>query len=195
MAAAVRSVYEAVDRGLQTAPEYETATCKKGCAACCRMLVVTTYPEAVALVSRFPKEVDRARPQLEADLAALTEVAINAAVPMGVAHMLDRERHIAMADGWWALQRPCPFLSAENTCTVYEARPLACRNYLVQTEPEHCAEVPQTRVAIMQLTKEDTARALGMLADAQERAGVERDFVVGALSEMVLFARAQLRAM
>ncbi len=58
-------------------------------------------------------------------------------------------------DGHWVLQSlPCPFLGADNYCSVYEVRPKACRSYphtnhrkmhqhlnLAARNAEHCPAV------------------------------------------------------
>ena len=40
---------------------------------------------------------------------------------------------------YWALKIACPFLENES-CSIYKDRPIACREYLVVTDPKHCAE-------------------------------------------------------
>ena len=193
MAANVRDVYRQVDAHVTSSAEFEGVSCKKGCAACCRMMTVTTFPEAVALASRYPKEVERALPRLREDHATMLDIGRAQAVPMNTPHMLDPELHQRLCDAWWELQRPCPFLSDANECTVYEARPLACRTYYVRSDPSLCARVPAAGVEFLALSDENSPRAIGALADAQERAGLSQMFMCGNLAEMVLYARQQLR--
>lgn len=44
----------------------------------------------------------------------------------------DGKRYVEMDE---AKRRPCPFLTQENTCSIYEARPTACRLVPGQTPP------------------------------------------------------------
>ena len=45
---------------------------------------------------------------------------------------------------YFAAQIPCPLLEDER-CSVYEERPLVCREYLVTTPAERCAELGGAR--------------------------------------------------
>jgi Fe-S-cluster containining protein len=45
---------------------------------------------------------------------------------------------------------PCPFLE-EESCSIYPDRPIACREYLVTSPPEHCAEPATDAVRGVQL--------------------------------------------
>ncbi len=113
-------------------------SCRAGCGACCRQLVPVSPPEAVliqeivdsmdgtrrrALKERFAKAVDRLK---ETGLLARLEDPANPLL------------HKAEED--YFLQRiPCPFLENES-CSIYEVRPSRCREYLVFTPPELCAD-------------------------------------------------------
>lgn len=194
MAADVHAIYAQVDRHIQSAPEFGDVTCKRGCAACCRMMMVVTYPEAVALVTRYPKEVERARAALEADLQVTIEIAIAAGVAQNAPQMLDPSINERMCEDWWQRQRACPFLSPDNDCTVYDARPLACRGYHVRNGPEVCAQVPCTDdVEIVKLTPENEQLVIAAFGNAYYQADPRAQFTCGPFAEMVLYARRELR--
>lgn len=121
-------------------------SCRMGCAACCRMLVPLSPPEAFALrgyVEQLPAErratllrrladsqaVLRSRGllnQLRAVADAATPIPDEALVPLNRAY--------------YALRHPCPFLENE-VCTIYEARPAACRELLVTSPAELCDDL------------------------------------------------------
>ena len=46
---------------------------------------------------------------------------------------------------YYALRMPCPFLE-EEVCTIYEARPAACRELLVSSPPERCDDMINNHV-------------------------------------------------
>jgi Fe-S-cluster containining protein len=52
---------------------------------------------------------------------------------------------LAIAEEYFALQLPCPFL-AEGSCSIYEHRPVACREYNVTSPPEYCRDPYQFQV-------------------------------------------------
>lgn len=97
--------------------------CTKGCGGCCSLAVNCTLPEALLLAASLDAP---GRNRLR-ELAPLLK---------------------ATADGcsdlksWLAAYRrrvaPCPFLSAEGSCSIYPARPLSCRALLSTKEPFWC---------------------------------------------------------
>jgi len=123
-----------------------TVSCRMGCAACCRMLVPLSPPEAFALreyVDQLPSERRALLRQRVADTQArLTEH-----------ELLDRLQGVADATvpipdeeleplnrAYYALRHACPFLEHEM-CSVYEARPAACRELLVTSPAKLCDDL------------------------------------------------------
>lgn len=118
-------------------------SCRMGCAACCRMLVPLSPPEAFSLleyVEQLPEErqaaIGRKLAASKAELAA-----------QDLLHRLesvaDAERPIPDEElepinrAYYALRHPCPFLENEM-CSIYEARPAACRELLVTSPADLC---------------------------------------------------------
>jgi Fe-S-cluster containining protein len=112
-------------------------SCKAGCGACCRQLVPVTEVEARslrALVEAMPEprrseilaRFQRARTRLaEADLLSTLE------------NRQPEESLSQLGMRYFALGIPCPFLENES-CSIYEERPLICRDYLVTSPAEAC---------------------------------------------------------
>ncbi|MBI4875635.1 MAG: YkgJ family cysteine cluster protein [Acidobacteria bacterium] len=116
-------------------------SCRKGCAACCRLLVPVAEPEA-----RHLSALAEARPQVRQRFAQALRRAEEAGLGEALrsAEHLGRERHDALMNAYLALRIPCPFLEDE-LCTIYETRPLQCREYFVLTPPENCERpTPET---------------------------------------------------
>ncbi len=124
----------------------ETISCRKGCAACCRMLVPISAPEAFALqnaIANLPAErrqttlqrvaEARARLMQAGLLTRLTEIA-------ETERQLTDEKFEATNREYYALRLPCPFLENE-VCSIYEDRPAACRELLVTTPAELCQDL------------------------------------------------------
>lgn len=88
--------------------------CAPGCAFCCHLAVFASVPEILALAAHLRATL------APAELAARTAEIAAAAAAVGD---LDRSARAAS-------KRACPLLDGESgRCTVYEARPLACRAY------------------------------------------------------------------
>ena len=122
-------------------------TCRKGCSACCRQLVPVSHPEArslFALVDSFPEP--RKLATLERFRAARERLA-KTNIPEQVLSGSFRSRE-ALTDlglGYFRLGIPCPFLE-EDACSIYEHRPVKCREYLVTSPAEECGNPSPERI-------------------------------------------------
>jgi Fe-S-cluster containining protein len=149
---------ELIERELTVLQESgDAVSCRAGCAACCRQFVVVSPMEALA-IERHLRSADRAqrrrweaaharhgkalaqRPSLMRRLQAFR--AARGYLSPGEGDALERE--------YWAAQIACPFLDKER-CTIYPARPFACREHFALTPSEWCArdldavQTPPTR--------------------------------------------------
>lgn len=124
----------------------QTISCRMGCAACCRMLVPLSPPEAFALrdyIEQLPTDRRMSVLQKVADSKSILQ-----------SHgLLDRLWAVANAEAsipdaeldplnhaYYALRQPCPFLEHEM-CSIYEARPAACRELLVTSPAALCDDL------------------------------------------------------
>ncbi|HEY3111241.1 MAG TPA: YkgJ family cysteine cluster protein, partial [Chloroflexota bacterium] len=123
-----------------------------GCGACCRQLVPISSVEArvlTELIDRLP----------EARRAVVEERFGDAAERLAAAGLLeklehperfpDRDLHELGLD-YFRQGIACPFLENES-CSIYEERPIACREYLVTSPAAHCARPTAETVRIVPL--------------------------------------------
>lgn len=119
-------------------------SCGAGCGVCCHHLVTIGEAEALRLA-----RVVRALPPLrraeveERFQAGVARLEKSGLLPELVA-AFSRQAHdwrvlLRMQRAYWELAIPCPFLE-QGSCSIYEERPLVCRQYLVTTPPAACAE-------------------------------------------------------
>ena len=129
----------------------QAISCRKGCAACCRMLVPLSAPEAFALreyVEQLPTEqrihirnrlVDtKDHLKREGLWDRLTEVS-------AASRPIPDEELDPINQSYYALRIPCPYLEDE-TCSIYEARPAACRELLVTSAADLCQDMVQNPI-------------------------------------------------
>ena len=129
----------------------QTISCRIGCAACCRMLVPLSAPEAFALreyVGQLPTD----RRALLLNRLSNTKDCITRA---GLWDQLNdlAEATTPLSDeeldpvnrSYYALRIPCPYLENEM-CSIYEARPAACRELLVTSPAELCQDMVRNPV-------------------------------------------------
>jgi Fe-S-cluster containining protein len=129
----------------------QTISCRMGCAACCRMLVPLSAPEAFALrnyVEQLPMD------QRTHLLNRLNDTKNR----VKRAGLWDRMKDVAEAPkqvpdeeldpinrSYYALRIPCPYLENEM-CSIYESRPAACRELFVTSPAELCQDLVQNPV-------------------------------------------------
>jgi Fe-S-cluster containining protein len=53
--------------------------------------------------------------------------------------------------GYFELGIPCPFLEAES-CSIHTQRPMICREYMVTSDPAHCAALDGEQIRRVKLT-------------------------------------------
>lgn len=120
-------------------------TCSAGCAACCRHLVMLTLPEAQALATAIAKLAEPRRSEVRRRFGAALKKAEVGGIfgPRGARQFLvsedGDEAEVAgdVARRYFALGIACPLLERE-ACSMYELRPLACREHNVSSDPKHC---------------------------------------------------------
>lgn len=122
-------------------------SCKKGCGACCRQAVPVAHSEAYRMrefVESLPE------PRRSTILARFAD-AERWLAEAGLFDRLMFPERFSMEEltptpmQYFRLGIACPFLEDES-CSIYEERPLVCREYLVTSPAEYCAS-PDERVA------------------------------------------------
>ncbi len=116
-------------------------SCKKGCGACCRQLVPIAETEA-----RHMRDVIDALPEpRQAELRGRFASARRRLEATGLLRkLMDRhnwrgEEVQPLGIQYFLQGIPCPFLE-EESCSIYANRPIACREYLVTSPAENCAQ-------------------------------------------------------
>lgn len=122
------------------AAQGKSVSCSTGCAICCRHRVPIAEFEAHRLrrlVESMPEPrrteiIARFRTVEELIREAGSAVSLDSDEPMSLEEMARR------AGNYFRLMIACPFLENE-TCSIYDERPLKCREHLVTSPAEHCA--------------------------------------------------------
>jgi Fe-S-cluster containining protein len=136
--------------------EGRTVSCRAGCGACCRQLVVISLADAQSLaelVAAMPPERQ----------AVIRQRFVDAITRLEAAGLLDSKeargnrRLVQPSSGapplayrYFQQRIACPFLEDES-CSIYADRPLVCREYLVTSPAEDCSrlfELPIARVEV-----------------------------------------------
>lgn len=147
----------------------QAISCRKGCGACCRQPVPITDSEALWLARRVRELPEPRRSELRGRFdAALSQLdAAGVLAPLRSPAELEGPEVSRLGRAYFEVGVPCPFLEDES-CSIHAERPLACREFLVTSAPEHCAAPSDERVVRVPLPAH-AFRALRSL-DARTRA-------------------------
>lgn len=117
-------------------------SCREGCGACCRQPVPITQVEARSIaewLNQQPQERQTALRERFHQAAARLE---ESGIAQELRSPANRSNSSAMHElgiRYFELGIPCPFLEEER-CTIHAIRPLRCREYLVVSPAEYCAQ-------------------------------------------------------
>ena len=126
-------------------------SCEKGCAACCRMLVPISVPEAFALTNAIDQLDQNERNRLLAKLDQAQQQLARAGILKQLSSLADSSEPLndeaiePLNRAYYALRMPCPFLDNE-TCSIYADRPAACRELAVTSPATECLEMTKQTV-------------------------------------------------
>lgn len=150
--------------------------CRPGCCACCHYLVPLSVPEALMLMQELGSAPEfRRRSAQRLWLLGARRILRN----RPPTELLDGETGGATDNGanlsalsnWYrSLKQACPFLR-DGLCTIYEMRPLACREYLVRGSYRACRDGHDSGKVVEIPVR--TTEVLGRLAADLEGTSVE----------------------
>ena len=125
-------------------------SCARGCGACCRQLVpvadleawrirelIDELPEARRAIIR-ERFADARRRLVEAGLLEVLQDTAG----------IKREDASDLGERYFAQGIACPFLEDES-CSIYEDRPIVCREYLVTSPAANCARPTRETIATL----------------------------------------------
>jgi Fe-S-cluster containining protein len=131
-----------IDRAVERIGAGEAVSCRKGCSACCRAQPVpVTPPEAYALLKLVEELPEPRRSEVRERFAERVRTLREAGL---LARYLENtpsgpEEARAIAHQYFWLNLVCPFLEAD-ACSIHPDRPFVCRQYLVTSPAELCAD-------------------------------------------------------
>lgn len=131
-----------IQSAISALPADKEIACKAGCGACCRQLVPISQTEA-RMLAYLVRDMPEPRRSALAGRFREAKERLEAA---GMWDVLSNRSNWALDDirtqglAYFHLGIPCPFLEDE-ACSIHPDRPLSCREYLVTSDPVHCAAV------------------------------------------------------
>ena len=165
----------AINRSLeQNAP----ITCGPGCGACCRQLVRINVLEALALAELVAQMPPPRQAQIRARFAAAIEKLRAGGLVAPPAHAtrphfsfhppdMTDDQWLDFVHRYFELNIACPFLEKES-CSIYENRPLICREYMVTSPVCHCQSLDVPQIKTVPLSMQISERLVEMISANNE---------------------------
>jgi Fe-S-cluster containining protein len=173
----VLPIYRDIDIAVTRIAERAKATCRIGCNYCCYQLVPLTSLEAAGIIT-FVLDNELLKEELrELCLTLETQATFIERYEVGDFEHPDWFEHFQkLRTDYWDLHMPCAFLDrSKGTCRIYPVRPIACRTYMVQSDPALCHPSYKGDVAMIQVRDEDGGDidtwAAERLTETMSRAG------------------------
>jgi Fe-S-cluster containining protein len=152
-----------VRHGMKMAEEAgQGVSCRDHCGACCRQLVPILEAEAYQL-----KELTDSMP--EEQRKVVLERFSAAKARLESTGMWERAKAVMTRTDDVDLKKlgreyllegvACPFLEDES-CSIHPERPLICREYLVASDPKHCAQLSKDIVPVRPLAEMSSSAAM-----------------------------------
>jgi len=130
-----------------------SVSCRAGCGACCRQLVPIGSVEAALLREwldqRPAEQAQRIRGRFIEGVERLEAVGLRERLEAR-ACVRDTGQLRSLGLDYFRAGVACPFL-VEDSCSVYEARPMKCREYLVTSPAINCAKPSPEGVSMVGL--------------------------------------------
>jgi Fe-S-cluster containining protein len=135
----VINAFRTLDNSISKNLHRKQISCKKGCIACCELVINISQIEAMVIL----KYVDNIK--LKLDWVRVNEQS-------GLQSKMNATEYAGMHNG-------CVFLDDKGGCSIYPVRPIACRSHLVSSASELCG-LPDGKV-----NKYDTYLAVRPMID------------------------------
>ncbi len=146
-------------------------SCKAGCGACCRQPLLISEAEAFNLAELVESMPEPRRGTIKKRFADGREHfaklewfdrfdEFSRQARAGHSEELGR-KFVGLLTEYLEQRIPCPFLE-NDSCSIYESRPLICREYLVTSPAENCANPKPTNIEKMPISG-DASKAFAML--------------------------------
>jgi len=138
-------------------------SCRKGCGACCRQAIPLAEIEAYKIAEMVESFPEPRRTEIKNRFNA----AWHHFSEIGWFERLDNCANLTHAEREKVILQyfhegvPCPFLEDES-CSIHQTRPLACREYLVTSPAENCSKLTAEGVRMVDLAikPSDTVRKI-----------------------------------
>src|SRR5262245_51881102 len=134
------------------AKQGEEISCTKGCAACCRSMVPISEVEARRMRELVESLPEPRRSQVVTRFAEVLRRLEDAGLlePLRKFEQWTDQENKSFQVRYFLQGLACPFLEDES-CTIYADRPASCREFLVTSPPEKCAQPTNEDVRIVKL--------------------------------------------
>ncbi|MGB7569212.1 MAG: hypothetical protein WBM07_15230 [Chitinivibrionales bacterium] len=132
-----------------------TASCRRGCGACCCQMVPVSAPEAIYIMEAVLSGTNNKAAFFMRRFAQIRAQLNEGGLWERLRRIDSTKDQSPLAAEYWERRAPCPFL-LEDSCSIHLSRPCACREYTVTSEPSLCSQLLSARVERIKIHKKMT---------------------------------------
>ena len=149
-------------------------SCERECSFCCEYLVSLSIPEVYYLQERISEMDDIAQtPFLQSCLESARKILDVEKIEK---YNITDGNDLSRINKWYKeLELTCPFL-INGLCTIYDKRPLACREHMVTSFPQFCQKNQEREPEFVEMYP-SVLEVLGQLSAELEETEVEAVFL------------------
>jgi Fe-S-cluster containining protein len=158
----------------QAVAEGKTIPCSKGCDACCRRLMISILPAEAAYLIDVVRDLPTNPRQAvlkKFDAAAKKIAGSRMRAHTSQMNVSDaqqtKEFEKNLAPLWAEAVSDCPFL-VDHACSIYENRPIVCRDYMVTSPAENCLNYHAQRLPMF-VAVADALKSVSAQLEGQEQ--------------------------
>lgn len=143
-----------------SAEEGRPVSCRAGCGACCRQPVPISEAEVYQIAELVAAMPEPQQSKVRGRFKDATGHFASTGWFERFADHARRSSELTVEEGYmegvglireyFAAGIPCPFLE-EESCSIHADRPVACREYLVTSPAEHCADLSPHKIRRLEL--------------------------------------------
>lgn len=155
----------------------KTISCQKGCGTCCQQLVPLTILETTYLknlVSNMPLSKKTAIRKKFLDASKQFHKA-KILEKLQKPQRLNKEERVQLAMDYFELKISCPFLE-DNSCSIHQHRPIACREYLVTSPIQYCVNPKKGKIEGIEIPRR-VSLAVSKMTDKNQQIDGSRHWV------------------
>ena len=162
----------------KVADQGKSVSCRAGCAMCCRQIVPIPKFEAQRLARLVDSMPEPRRTTIRSRFHDATQRLRDAGLydALTSSHNESETPVLELSSQYLRLMIACPFLEDES-CSIYDERPITCREYQVTSPPALCANPSENDLEPLPLAIKPSTASMMLEIDQPQEGGSKTSWI------------------